>query len=224
MLRKHNLAPLWANQIEAMKTRPTMEGFYGPAFYRISFYFREVKQDPGRLNVFHVAGLDRYRKVITPFTGTITVLSVRPFTKGMVVDADSTAKAFTATGRFELREDPTAKGAGTYSGQALLDFSIDGNGRLDQALHVFGQANPTKGCGLLFRGNQTSNKTGQRKSVAFANFYGAVVPQALAKFGLGNRSEEVNPDLARFGWAEAWENKEWWANSPTPTLGLPIAQ
>ena len=63
-----------------------------------------------------------------------------------------------------------------------------------------------------------SNKTGQRQPVAFANFYGAVVPHALEKLGLGDRGDEVNPHMARLGWAEEWENEEWWAKSPKPSF------
>ena len=76
------------------------------------------------------------------------------------------------------------------------------------------------GCGLLFRGTQTSNKTGKSQPVAFANFYGAVVPNALRELGLGDRGDEVNPNMARLGWNEAWENDEWWAKSPKPSLSL----
>lgn len=220
MLQQHNLAPLWANQTELMKTQPAMEGFYGPAYYRISFYFSKVERDANHPNLFHVTGLDRYKKVVTPFAGTITVECIKPFTKDMFADVDSAARAFTAVGHFELNEDPTTKGAGNYSGKALLDFYVDANSHIDQALDMVGRNNPTKGCGLLFSGIQISNETGQRKSVAFANFYGAVVPQALKKLGLGDRSEEVNPNLAKFGWGEAWENDEWWAKSPKPSLSL----
>jgi hypothetical protein len=223
LLRQHDLAPLWANQTEFMKSHPTMEGFYGPTHYRISFYFSKVERDAKQPNLFHVKGLDRYKKVITPFVGTITVQTVQPFTKEMFVDADSTAQAFTAAGRFEFLEDPATKGAGKYYGKALLDFYIDQQGHLNHALALVGAdeyKNPTKGCGLLFSGNQISNKTGQRNAVAFANFYGAVVPQEIKKLGLGDRSEEVNPNLAKLGWNEAWENDEWWAKSPKPSLSL----
>lgn len=222
MLRQHDLSPLWANQTETMRAHPAMEGFYGPAYYRISFYFSKVTRDAQQPNVFYVQGLDRYKKISTPFTGTITVQSVRPFTKGMAADLDSAGRAFTAAGEFEFAEAPATKGAGRYMGQALLDFSLSAQGQLDHAVD-FGDPdnqNPTKGCGLLFRGTQVSNKTGQRHSVAFANYYGAVVPQALKSLHLGDRSEEINPNLAKLGWNEAWENDEWWATSPKSSLSL----
>ena len=59
MLRQHDLSPLWAKQTESTKAYPTLEGFYGPDYYRISFYFSKVTRDAQRPNVFHVEGLDR---------------------------------------------------------------------------------------------------------------------------------------------------------------------
>jgi hypothetical protein len=222
LLRQHDLSPLWASQTENTKAHPTLEGFYGPAYYRISFYFSKIYRDARQPNVFHVQGLDRYKKAVTPFTGTITVQTMRPFAKDMYADLDSTWQSFTAAGQFEFIEDPTTKGAGRYAGQALLDFALDAQGSLDYAGDASGlaSANPTKGCGLLFRGTQVSNRTGQRHSVAFANYYGAVVPQALAKLHLGDRSEEINPNMAKLGWNEAWENDEWWATTPKLSLSL----
>jgi hypothetical protein len=219
LLRQHNLAPLWADQADSMR-QGAMEGFYGSPPYRISFYFKKVTQDARQPNVFHVEGLDRYKKVITPFAGTIIVQAIRPFTKEMFADVDSTAHCFTVAGRFQLAEDPATKGAGTYHGKALLDFYLNPQGHLGLAGASDAYKNPTKGCGLLFSGYQISDKTGQRHSVAFANFYGAVVPTALKKLGLGDRSDEVNPNMARLGWNEAWENDEWWATAPKPSLGL----
>jgi hypothetical protein len=225
LLRQHDLAPLWGGYEQQNYPRRPMEGFYGPPYYRISFYFGTVTRDPARPNLFHVTGLDRYKKVITPFSGTITVHALRPFTQGMFLDAapvDSAALAYTAVARFALNEDPTTKGAGNYAGQALLDFYIDSQQHLQMAIShpMASEHNPTRGAGLIFRGSHVSNQTGQRKSVAFSTDYSMVVPDALAKLGLGDRSEEVNPNHARLGWNEAWENEEWWAKSPKPSLSL----
>ncbi|MDQ2769805.1 MAG: hypothetical protein M3Y54_04820 [Bacteroidota bacterium] len=220
LLQQHDLAPLWASRSEGQPAKSALEGFYGTSPYRISFYFSQVVRDVQEPTLFHVTGLNRYHRVITPFTGTIRVQAVQPFADSMHADVDSTARCFTATARFVLREDPRTKGAGNYAGTALLDFYVDAQGRIDQAMMLDGTQNPTQGCGLLFRGTQTSNQTGRRQPVAFAGFYGAVVPDALLHLGLGDRSDEVNPNLARLGWNEAWENDEWWAASPKPKLSL----
>ena len=222
LLHQHDLAPLWAGRAEGKAASHAMEGFYGAVPYRISFYFTSVVRDAQKPTLFHVAGLDRYRKVITPFSGTIQVQDVHPFADSMWADVDTTAQCFTATARFILREDPHTKGAGNYTGQAFLDFYLEPQGKIGLAGGMLMDAyrNPTRGSGLLFRGTQVSNATGRRQPVAFANSYVAVVPQVLSKLGLGDRSEEINPNLARLGWNEAWENEEWWARSPKPSLGL----
>ncbi|WP_426061974.1 hypothetical protein [Hymenobacter sp. B1770] len=225
LLQQYDLAPLWKGYAQQGRATQPMEGFYGPPHYRISFYFSKVERDPAQPNVFHVMGLDRYKKVITPFSGTITVHSLRPFSKEMFIDAepaDSVAPAYTAVARFVLKEDPSTKGAGNYSGQALLDFYIDGQQHLKLAVShpMASEHNPTGGAGLIFKGYHISNQTGQRKSVAFSADYSVVVPQTLAKLGIGDRSEGVNPNLAKLGWNEAWENDEWWAKSPKPSLNL----
>lgn len=222
LLRAHDLTPLWANKTDGLAAPHAMEGFFGTAPYRISFYFTNVVRDARQPGLFHITGLDRYHKVVTPFNGTIQMLAVKPFADSMWADVDTTARCFTATARFVLQEDPRTKGAGTYSGQALLDFYLDSHGKIGQAGGSLTDtySNPTQGSGLLFEGSQVSNATGRRQPVAFANFYGAVVPQALNKLGLGDRSEEVNPNLAKLGWNEAWENDEWWVDSPKPSLNL----
>jgi hypothetical protein len=225
LLRQHNLAPLWRGYQRENNAYQPLEGFYGPPHYRISFYFSQVERDPARPNLFYVTGLDRYKKVITPFSGTITVRELRPFTKGMFLDAapaDSAAPAYTAVARFALAEDPATKGAGSYAGQALLDFYLDSQQQLQLAVShpMSSELNPTHGAGLIFRGSHVSNQTGRRRAVAFSTDFSMVVPEALQKLGIGDRSEEVNPNLARLGWAEAWENDEWWAKSPKPGLSL----
>jgi hypothetical protein len=226
LLQQHDLAPLWANRADGGAAAAfAMEGFYGPPHHRISFYFGNVERDLAQPNLFHVTGLDRYKKVITPFSGTITVRALRPFTKGMFLDvaeADSAAPAYTAVARFALNEDPSTKGAGNYAGEALLDFYIDSQQHLHLASShpMSSELNPTLGSGLIFRGYHVSNQTGLRKSVAFSRDYSMVVPESLAKLGLGARSEEVNPNLAKLGWNENWENEEWWAKSPKPSFSL----
>lgn len=129
---------------------------------------------------------------------------LRPFTKGMFLDAapaDSAAPAYTAVARFVLAEDPATKGAGNYAGQALLDFYIDGRQQVQLTVsHLMAsELNPTRGAGLIFRGSHVSNQTGRRRAVAFSTDFSMVVPEALQELGLGDRSEEVNPNLARLG-------------------------
>lgn len=223
MLRDVDLSPAWMNVGVADEKREPLEGFYGPDHYRISFFFTKVRRDSLQPEVFHVWGLNRYKKVITPFTGTYTVkrLAALPDTVQMV--NSKTVRAYTAFADYTLREDPATKGAGVYSGKAMLDFCV--NARNQARLVVFdgmdlGADNPSKGSGLLFEGIWQNNQTGQRKPASWASNFLVIVPEALEKIGLGSRGDTIYPELAKYGWNEWYENDEWWAKSPKPSLSL----
>jgi hypothetical protein len=217
LVRQVDLAPAWDGSAEA-----AMEGFYGPDNYRMSFHFDSVCRDAQRPNVYHFQGRDRYKKTITPFTGTLTVTRLAALSDTFDIMPRQVEGAYTAYADFVLHESEAARGAGSCRGRALLDFVVvkeqaqqAGFGSIDA-----GHDNPTKSCGLVFKGTWQDNKTGQRQPVAWANYYGVIVPDALHKFGLGERMEEVNPALARYGWNTIMENDEWWADAPKPKLSL----
>ncbi len=224
LLRQVDLAAAWGNKTTNTKSYGAMDGFYGPDNYRIAFYFDQVRRDSVRPNVFHFQGRDRYKKVITPFTGTITVtrLASLPDTTSMIAGLHGPMPAYSAFASFELRESPQASGAGHCQGRAVLDFYVDQQ-QAELAISEVAQLadeNPTEGCGLVFRGIWQDNRTGRRLPVSWANYYGVIMPSVLREMGLGSRSDEVNPRLARYGWNTLWENDEWWATSPKLNLGL----
>ncbi|WP_046246838.1 hypothetical protein [Hymenobacter terrenus] len=213
LLRSHDLAPLWANGEQDALSPRAIEGFYGPDHYRISFYFDEVQRDSLRPELYWVRGRNRYRKVITPFAGAITVRAV-VFNARLDVDnsyqpTDSVA-TFVVRANYELREDPTTKGAGVYRGEALLDLYENRHGVLRLA-DIWGTSyNPTAGGGLLFRGDWTDNRTGRHRPAAWANVLDAVTPApVMQEQQAGGRIGDVDPVLAKLGWNEYWENDEW---------------
>ncbi|MBO2007647.1 hypothetical protein [Hymenobacter negativus] len=218
LLRTRDLAPLWANWQKGAPSRQAIEGFYGPDHYRISFYFDEVRRDSLRPEQFRVRGRNRYRKVITPFAGTITVQTV-VFDARLDVDNSyqptDSVPTFVVRATYELREDPATKGAGVYRGEALLDVYENSHGVL-QLADIWGTGfNPTHGGGLLFRGDWTDNHTGRHRPAAWANKLSAVTPAPVMKEQeAGGRVGDVDPVLAKLGWNEFWENEEWWATSP----------
>lgn len=219
LTRQVDLAPGWGNTIPHSSPSGAMEGFYGPDNYRISFYFDTLRRDPQQPNVFHFWGRDRYKKVITPFTGTLTVTRLAPLPDTVGLLHNRTRRAYSAFASFELREDPRARGAGWCRGRAALDFQLDARQQLQETVFDgidLGADNPTAGCGLVFEGTWHDNRTGQQKPVSWANYYGAIVPGVLAEMGLGSRSEEIDPRLAKYGWNTLLENDEWWADSPKP--------
>jgi hypothetical protein len=225
-LAANDLAPLWQADFghEANdSSRPTiLDGFYGGEHRHISVIFEQAQRDAAQPNVFQVRGRTRYKKNITPFEGTITVDGLQPLKAELDLEPgqEAGARAYTATARFVLREDPTTNGAGTYEGTALMDFYQLASGKLDLVQLMFDADLPTGGGGLLFRGQWTSNRTGRQQAVAFATYPEAVLPDALKDLYIGERGETLNPKYARLDWSEAWENEEWWAKSPKPSLNL----
>lgn len=218
LLRQANLAPVWQGSEQA-----AMDGFFGPDNYRISFHIDSVWRNATQPTVYQFRGRDRYKKVITPFTGTLSVTRLAPLPDTADLEHRLGRQSYTAFASFELREDPAAKGAGHCTGRAALDFQVDARHQAYPA--VFdgidsGWNNPTKGCGQLFRGTWQDNRTGRRQPVAWASSFLVIVPDALADMGLGSRGDEVHPGLARYGWNNYWENDEWWAASPKPATIL----
>jgi hypothetical protein len=218
LLRQVDLTPAWRG---AQNTE--MDGFYGPDNYRISFHIDRVRRDEHRPNVFYFQGRDRYKRTITPFTGTLTVTRLAPLPDTVAMEHRLGDRAYSAFASFVLREDSTAKGAAHCTGRAVLDFQINAKNQATEASFDgidSGWDNPTRGCGQIFRGVWQDNRTGQRQPIAWANYYGVIVPDVLSRMGLGERTEEVDPRLARYGWNTIMENDEWWAKSPKPSLSL----
>lgn len=218
LLRQVDLSAAWRGARNA-----AMEGFYGPDNYRISFHTDSLWRDARRPNVFHFRGRDRYKRTITPFTGTLTVTRLAPLPDTVGLEHRLGDRAYSAFASFVLREDSTAKGSGHCVGRAALDFQVNARNQAAEASFDgvdLGWDNPTRGCGQVFRGTWQDNRTGRRKPVAWANFYGVIVPEVLRDMGLGERGDEVNPRLARYGWNTIMENDEWWATSPKPSLSL----
>ncbi len=219
LLRQVDLIPAWYHDPE----QSAMEGFYGPNNYRISFYYDTIWHDAQRPNLFHFAGRDRYKKVITPFTGTLTVTRLAPLPDTVGVMSGQGNRAYTAFANFVLREDAAAKEAGWCQGRAVLDFQVTSHGQATQAISQSidtGAENPTMGCGLLFWGTWQDNRTGRQQPVTWANYYGVIVPETLRKLGLGDRADEVRPELAKYGCNTIMENDEWWADTPKPSLNM----
>lgn len=223
LLRTHDLAPFWGNTDKPDGYDYHLEGFYGPDYHRIEFYFDVVRRDSLHPEQFRVRGRNRYRKVITPFAGTITVQAIfravldrtnRP------VD-DDTVKSYAVRASYELREDPATKGAGVYQGEAMLDIYQSANGSLHQTdLGNMGYYPvPNQDGGLTFRGTWTDNKTSIRRPAAWADNLQRVTPIAiLEEEALCGRCGDVNPALVKRGWNELWGNDEWWATTPNPSL------
>jgi len=222
-LRAYDLTPLWANADYNKSADQAMEGFYGPDYYRIAFYYDQVRQDSLIPEKFWVRGRNRYRRVITPFTGTITVRAIFKAQLGSAnFQPADTVRAFVVRAYYELREDPTTKGAGVYRGEALLDVLETPLGGAHQGdLYGTGYyqlADPNQGGGLTFNGNWTNNKTGRQCFAAWSPNLQRVTPvPILEEQQVGGPTGDVDPVLVKHGWNELADNDEWWNANGPPT-------
>ena len=202
-----------------------MNGFFGDDHRSIAFVFDKVERDAKEPQLFHVRGRERFRKLVTSFEGTLKV--------HRIVDCDScdatvpeeySARAYTASATFNLREDQYKKDSGVFSGEAFLDFLVTDNGIVGTPdVPITGiviESTPTKGSTRLLRGIWTSTVTGQTKPLLVANDVFIISPEIYSDFGTGDRSSQVNPKYAKLGWDTYWENDEWWAKTPKPSLNL----
>jgi hypothetical protein len=139
------------------------------------------------------------------------------------MDMDSVANpVYSATASFTFDEFESAPNSGTFTGRAFVDFFIKSNGELTIGQTVINPdaTAPTKGAGVVYRGKWTSHATKQNKPFILSNNAFMIAPELLPQFGISERSGRMNPKYAKLGWSEAWENDEWWADSPKPSLNL----
>lgn len=233
LLRTYDLSALWRNIDGEDRSKPAFEGFFGPDHYHFAMAFTQVTRDPNDPAVYRVLGKCRYRQNIRPFSGTLTVrqisdLSYPGFLQSRAIieerAADSVAgRTYTARAQLQLQEEQK-ENSGIFEGEVLLDFYTV-PARRPSFVTVFDHEGiderfPTRGSGLLLRGNRRNISTGQVKSFTVAPDVAAVAPDVFKDFMLDERMGEINPKYAKLGWSEFWNNDEWWAKSPKPTLNL----
>ncbi|WP_046246785.1 hypothetical protein [Hymenobacter terrenus] len=230
LLRQHDLSKLWQNGSEERKINPTLEGFFGPDHYRFALVFNEVRRDAQRPDIYHVRGKSHYRKNIRSFSGLLTVRQIVDlprgyfFMAGAGAELPDTAAAYTYTARaqFQITEE-NSESSGVFEGEAVLDFyTLPNPATADYVTAVMGtdERMPARGCGLLLRGSRLNKTTKQVKKFVVATDVFAAAPDIYKDFAVGDRGGEINPKYAKLGWNEAWENEEWWADSPQPSLNL----
>ena len=232
LLRANVLSALWQN-IDGYRSKPVFEGFFGPDHYHFAMAFTQVERATNDPAVYHVLGKCRYRQNIRPFSGTLTVRRITDLSYPGFLQAKSILEnraadsvgghTYTARAQLQLREEQK-ENSGIFEGEVLLDFYtvpglqpnlvtvVDHDG-IDERF-------PTRGCGLLLRGKRRNVSTGQVKSFAVAPWVTAVAPDVFKDFMLDERIGQINPKYARLGWNEYWNNDEWWADSPKPSLNL----
>ncbi|RZK99108.1 MAG: hypothetical protein EOO62_25265 [Hymenobacter sp.] len=235
LLRMHDLSQLWQNaeRAEGPSPNPSFDGFFGPDRYRFGMVFNEVSRDPADPARYLVRGKCNYHKSknIRPFSGTLTVrqlveLKYPGFVRSVLYpDTAGTLQGhlYTARAQLRLRETPQAN-SGIFEGEVVLDFYVV-PGQPANYVYVIGHEGyedqlPTRGGKLLVRGNRLNVTTGQVKSFLVGPELGAIAPHIFKDFMLDERMGQINPKYAKLGWNDYWQNDEWWADSPNPSLSL----
>lgn len=216
-----------------------LDGFFGNNPQRLSLALLTVKSDSLRPGLFHVTGKTRYKKQVTAFAGTIQLVSVADYyDQGRLLSQgedsfiqDTTAggngdvlnaRAYSAAAVFNF----TGKMPATYvlSGRAFLDFWMTEKGKVGGLYSpcegCIDDKAPSKGSVLLLRGEwrDLPDKIGRPFLVCRDVFF--ISNNLIKDFGIGDRGAQVNPKYSKLGWADYWQNDEWWADSPKPSLNL----
>ncbi len=220
---KQAIAFLTVNNLDTLFSNGyPFNGFYGEDHYRIEYLFESSKRDAQDPTLFHIKGRNRYKKVITPFEGTIRITQVSEFTDPNLDTADVNAMhvktLYAAQGEFELKEDPTLKTSGVFKGKMKMEF----NTRTDEYPTEFwfqSQQLPSGGAGYRMDGNWTSyTQKGLVKPVILAHDLFRFANDILKDFSYGEREVEINPKYRSLGWESFWENDEWWVEAEKPKM------
>ena len=206
LFRRYDLSRLF-------QTFPKSEqnGFFGPHEQRMEVVFTRLRRDSSAPGLFHVVGLMRVASTISLLKGTIELRQTRKFSAA----ADG---VYIATGPFHLQQ---------FTGNEQLLARLDGVMALDFAVghgkfHLFSEegAIRPRTRQFAFEGKWTDARSGKKQRVLWANEFAPVANAVLGDFDIGGRMATVNPTYRHYGWAEYFENDEWWANSPKPKLSL----
>lgn len=224
LLRRYDLTPFWNDPHGNFQPVPVLEGFLGKEHRRLGLAITNVRRDPAQPQVFWVTGKLRLRRVTTPFTGKLTINKISDLQDDMVgpgESADSTNYLYTASASFRFRP-VGGQLAGEFVGQAYFDFVVPQRGSVYMVTTIMTHPDdtfPARGCGMVLRGHWVA-ATGRQEPMLVAKDLFAISSEVFPDFGVGDRGTEVNPKYAHLGWNEAWENDEWWADSPKPRLNL----
>ena len=226
--------------------RPVFDGFFGPDHYRFGVAFTEVQRNSLHPEEYHVRGKCRYRHHVRPFVGTLVArqvsdLEIRADMDGLLSsdtlastntqeaaaaaavryeEAVKQARIYSLRARFTASET-MAEDSGIFDGEAVLNFFVTPNKQVGYAVEPMRDNKlPARGDRFLMRGSRLNRTTGQVKQFVVATNVFSAAPDIYKDFGIGDRGGEINPKYARLGWSDEWENEEWWADSPKPSLDL----
>lgn len=213
---RDGLAVLTQNNLSNLfQTEFPINGFYGEDRYRIEFMFSEVKRDSLDARLYHVKGKNRFKKVITPFEGTLRLKTIVELIDPNIDTAEIHdlyyVKTYSANGDFEMQEDSTLTTSGLFKGSFNIDFAtkVDGG----HELWYFSPETPAKGGGVKYDGLWANLKKDKTKPVIWAHDIFQFSNDILKDFSIGERDVEINQAYRHLGWDNFWENEEWWVEA-----------
>jgi hypothetical protein len=224
--RQHDLSAIWQGKEDESgtnKQKPTVcEGFFGPDHYRIELALLAVSRDATDSLLYHVQGKSRYKKRVSAFAGNIRLERLRRVSIKNFDDElqGKFTRFYTARGKFEFRESGT-RAPGTFTGLIGADFQQ----KMDSSLVVdyfWGDEHQQYAHGgkLRLSGEWVSTQTGLRKEFLVGVDLEEISRDIVPDFNIGERGFMLNPKYAHLGWGKYWQNDEWWADSPQPSLNL----
>ncbi len=203
-------------------------GFYGADRYRIEFIITEAKRDSFNVNIYHVKGKNRHKKVITPFEGFIRLLDLAsvedPNLNKEEIIQMGMSNIVAASGDFELREtDPTSKYSGVFKGTFKTEFSPYTNEETKAITYepwFYSENLPTHGAGYRFDGTWSSyTDPSTNKPVIWAKDLFRFGNEILKDFSYGERDVQINPAYRNLGWEDIWSgDNEWWKEAEQPKM------
>ena len=234
LLGKYNLAVLFRDrdaESAAIAFQP-QAGCFGTSGHLLEMAFLQVRRDSLQPTIYWVQGKSRFKRIITQFSGSIQLNRIVKQPKYSVDSSEwmgysdysyyKKLPAYTASGTFVLHEKAAQPNAGVFRGTVAIDFACEANGSVER--QCLTTRTPTQMGELKFAGTWRSNTSGQLQPVMwlgdFIGYQGAGAMQDLLLTNVGGRGSHLNPKYTHLGWDKAWENDEWWADSPKPTLNL----
>ena len=229
----HSMAPL-IQTVKGGQGDYAMNGFRGADHYRTEAAMTSARQNPQNPLAYSVHGLTRTKRHVRRFQGEIVFDSL--FVEPMLtvqdkkdidnwammliisLDNDKTVGRYAVAGSVRLSENKASPQAAYFQGRVVLELALTRKGRIHiNAPFLHG---PSQGGGQKYAGNWTSYQTGQTTPTVWVKSITGYGPFVYSDFIIGERDVEINPKYAKQGWNAIWENDEWWAKTPKPSLNL----
>lgn len=230
---EHNLAPL-IQTVKGQREDYAMNGFSGSNRYRTETVITAAHRNPQNPLAYLVRGLTRTRQRVQAFQGEVVFdsLSVEPLLTAqdnkdiknwtmmqlVRLDNEKTVKRYAVAGSVRLAEAKTAPHGAAFQGRLVMELELTNKGRMyTDAPFLHG---PSQGGGQTYKGTWTGYQTNQATPTVWVESIIGYGPFIHDDFVIGEREVNINPKYAKQGWNTIWENDEWWAKSPKPSLNL----